>query len=123
MKIRVWLKLFAANKLDKPLHLKSGKMALLTTAKSHSKTHLNSFRERVLAVVASIPRGETRTYKEVAIQAGNHKAARAVGNIMSKNYDPMIPCHRVVRSDGTPGGYNRGSRQKALLLEQEQQVV
>jgi len=48
------------------------------------------------------------TYGEVAREAGNPKAARAVANIMAKNFDPEIPCHRVIRADGRPGGYNRG---------------
>jgi methylated-DNA-[protein]-cysteine S-methyltransferase len=79
-----------------------------------------SFVERVYATVAKIPTGKTMTYKEVATKAGNPFAARAVGMLMSKNYDPKIPCHRVVRSDGKLGGYNRGgpSRKIELLLEE-----
>ena len=57
-------------------------------------------------IVKKIPRGETRTYKEVATEAGNPKAARAVGAVMHANYDPDIPCHRVILSDGKIGGYN-----------------
>ena len=56
------------------------------------------------------------TYKEVATQAGNPKAARAVGMIMSKNYRPDVPCHRVVRSDGSLAGYNRGGTAKKQEL-------
>lgn len=67
-----------------------------------------SFADRARAVVAKIPKGETLSYGEVARRAGNPKAARAVGAAMSKNFDPQIPCHRVVRADGAPGGYNRG---------------
>lgn len=48
------------------------------------------------------------TYQSVAARAGNPKAARAVASIMSANYDEAIPCHRVIRSDGGLGGYNRG---------------
>ena len=77
------------------------------------------FRARVLAAVAGIPHGKTITYKEVARLAGNPNAYRAVGNILNKNYDPAIPCHRVVRSDGTVGGYNRGRAKKKLLLKKE----
>jgi methylated-DNA-[protein]-cysteine S-methyltransferase len=80
----------------------------------------NSFREKVLQVVRAIPQGETRTYKEVASQAGNTNASRAVGAILRTNFDPAIPCHRVVRSDGTLGGYNRGVEQKKALLAEEQ---
>ena len=80
----------------------------------------SNFAERVRAVVAKIPKGETLTYKQVAEAAGSPNAARAVGTVMSKNFDPAIPCHRVVRSDGTPGGYNRGgSEKKQALLAQE----
>ncbi len=59
------------------------------------------------------------TYKEVAIKAGRPQAFRAVGNILNTNYDPKIPCHRVVRSDGKTGGWNRGMKQKAELLKKE----
>ncbi len=78
-----------------------------------------TFRQKVLRVVAKIPRGKTLTYKEVASRAGNPRAYRAVGNILSKNYDQEIPCHRVIRSDGKLGGYNRGASKKKKLLEQE----
>jgi O-6-methylguanine DNA methyltransferase len=46
-------------------------------------------------------------------------AARAVGNILHKNFDPKIPCHRVIRADGQIGGYNRGLRRKVALLQFE----
>ena len=79
-----------------------------------------SFVEKVQAGVSKIPKGKTMTYKQVAAKAGNPNAARAVGTIMSKNYDPKIPCHRVVRSDGKIGDYNRGgpARKIELLLEE-----
>ena len=78
-----------------------------------------SFKEKVLEIVSKIPKGETRTYKEIAIQAGSPNAFRAVGNILKKNYDPKIPCHRVMRSDGAAGGYNRGTKEKERILEKE----
>ena len=78
-----------------------------------------NFRERVYKVVAGIPAGKTLTYKEVAGLAGSPRAFRAVGNILSKNYDPDVPCHRVVRSDGKTGGYNRGPGKKRALLAKE----
>mgnify|MGYP001567219170 CR=1 FL=1 len=59
-----------------------------------------TFKEKVFAVVKKIPKGGVLTYKEVAKKAGNEKASRAVGNILNTNYNPDIPCHRVVRSDG-----------------------
>ena len=60
------------------------------------------------------------SYKQVAARAGNPRAARAVGTLMSHNYDEAIPCHRVIRSDGKVGDYNRGgpSRKIELLLEE-----
>lgn len=73
-----------------------------------------SFTEKVRAVVAKIPKGKVMTYKEVAIKAGSANASRAVGMIMSNNYDTKIPCHRVIRSDGKLGGYNRGGISKKL---------
>ncbi len=79
-----------------------------------------SFTERVRDVVAHIPKGRVLTYKEVAIRAGSPNAFRAVGMIMSKNYDPNIPCHRVIRSDGGMGGYNRGGKEtKRIILKKE----
>jgi len=81
---------------------------------------MNAFRERVLAVVKKIPKGTSMTYKEVARRAGNPKAARAVGAIMRTNRNPDIPCHRVIRSDGSLGGYNRGgTERKRQILERE----
>lgn len=77
------------------------------------------FCAEVYDVVRNIPEGSVLTYKEVAARVGRPKAYRAVGNILNKNYDLAIPCHRVVRSDGTPGGYNRGSAQKILRLRDE----
>lgn len=77
------------------------------------------FTARVLRLVSRIPAGHVLTYKKVARLAGSRRAYRAVGNILSRNHDPLVPCHRVVRSDGTVGGYNRGARLKIKLLESE----
>lgn len=77
------------------------------------------FRDRVFEVVKKIPKGKTLTYKEVAEKAGRPLAYRAVGNILHTNYNPEIPCHRVVRSDGKTGGWNRGAAAKARLLQKE----
>ena len=82
-----------------------------------------SFTESVYSVVRNIKKGEVLTYKEVAILAGNPKAHRAVGNILNKNYDPEIPCHRVVRSDGKTGGYNRGKEKKIYKLKEEGVII
>ncbi len=78
-----------------------------------------SFKERVLKIVKKIPRGKVLTYKKVAELAKNPRAFRAVGNILNKNRSPKIPCHRVIRSDGKVGRYNRGVKQKILLLRKE----
>jgi len=78
-----------------------------------------SFRSRVFAVVKKIPKGSTRTYLQIAKDAGSPKAYRAVGNILNKNCDPSVPCHRVIRSDGTTGGYNRGVEEKQKILKRE----
>ncbi len=84
---------------------------------------MGAFRNNVLTVVAGIPRGTTLTYAEVARRAGSPRAYRAVGNILNKNHNPKIPCHRVVRSDGTPGGYNRGAGKKMRILRREKAII
>ena len=79
-----------------------------------------TFQQKVKSIVSKIPKGKTMTYKEVAAKAGSPNAARAVGSIMKENYDPKVPCHRVVRSDGRTGDYNRGgSREKLRKLRAE----
>ena len=78
-----------------------------------------NFTEKVLKVVNKIPKGKVLTYKEVAKRAGNIKASRAVGNILHNNHDPKIPCHRIIKSDGNLGGYNRGSKNKIKILKSE----
>lgn len=80
---------------------------------------MSTFSEKIYKVVKGIPKGETLTYGQVAVLAGRPGAARAVGTILSKNYDPNIPCHRVIRADGKLGGYNRGVEKKAKILESE----
>jgi O-6-methylguanine DNA methyltransferase len=81
---------------------------------------MSDFTTQVKSIVSKIPKGKVVTYKEVAITAGNPKAARAVANVMKANYDPNVPCHRVIRTDGGLGGYNRGgvSAKKKILLEE-----
>lgn len=81
---------------------------------------MKTFTEKVHDVVAKIPKGKVLTYKQVAQKAGNVRAVRAVGTILSKNYNSKIPCHRVIRSDGMIGNYNRGgSVAKTKLLQKE----
>jgi O-6-methylguanine DNA methyltransferase len=81
---------------------------------------MSDFTTHVKSIVANIPKGSVITYKEVAIAAGNENAARAVANIMAANYDKDVPCHRVIRTDGGLGGYNRGGvrAKKKILLEE-----
>lgn len=76
----------------------------------------HSFSKKVYEVVANIPKGEVLTYKQVAAAAGSPKAYRAVGTLMAKNYNSAVPCHRVVKSDGTLGNYNRGGPKKKFEL-------
>lgn len=77
------------------------------------------FKEKVLSIVKSIPRGSVLTYKQVAEKAGRPRAYRAVGNILRGNKDKNIPCHRVIRSDGKLGGYNGINGSKVALLKKE----
>ena len=79
-----------------------------------------SFKEKVYNIVKGIPKGKTMTYRQVAELTGK---PRAVGNILNMNKDSEIPCHRVVRSDGKIGGYNKGSRRKNNLLKAESVIV
>jgi O-6-methylguanine DNA methyltransferase len=83
-----------------------------------------NFSECVRNIVKTIPAGHTMCYSQVAALAGNPHAARAVARIMSNNYNPDIPCHRVIRADGTLGGYNRGGTDtKRAILETEQLMI
>lgn len=85
---------------------------------------MTTFTDKVKKIVSQIPKGKIMTYKEVAKKAGNPSAARAVGSIMKKNYDPSIPCHRVIRSDGKIGDYNRGGKSKKIeLLKKEKAII
>jgi O-6-methylguanine DNA methyltransferase len=78
------------------------------------------FQERVLRVVKGIPSGQVRPYAWVAREAGSPKASRAVGTIMANNPVPLlIPCHRVIKNDGTTGSYAFGAGEKVGLLEGE----
>lgn len=81
------------------------------------------FERRVWAVTSRIPYGQTRTYSWVAEEAGSPRAYRAVGAALAKNPIPIvIPCHRVLRKDGSLGGYGGGLDMKHRLLEMEAQV-
>jgi methylated-DNA-[protein]-cysteine S-methyltransferase len=80
---------------------------------------MSEFTKKVYSVVKQIPRGSVLTYKEVATLAGSPRAYRAVGNILNRNYDSNIPCHRVIKTNGDLGGYNRGKNMKKELLKAE----
>mgnify|MGYP001212458876 CR=1 FL=1 len=80
------------------------------------------FQKKVWLELSKIPKGETRTYKEIAIAIGRPLAVRAVANACGKNPHPIkIPCHRVIRSDGKLGGYSApgGTAAKRRLLKEE----
>ena len=82
-----------------------------------------NFKDRVYEVVKRISEGETMTYKMVAKLASSPRAWRAVGNVLNKNKNPQISCHRVVRSDGKIGGYRDGLQKKAYLLQKEGVII
>lgn len=73
-----------------------------------------TFKERVQKIVKKIPKGTVLSYQEVAQKAGSPKAYRAVASIMSKNFDISINCHRVIKSDGKVGKYNRGGMKEKI---------
>ena len=80
------------------------------------------FQIKVWKEIKNIPKGKTKTYKEIAINIGHPNSARAVANACARNPHPiLIPCHRVVRSDGKIGGYSgpggRSQKKKLLLKE------
>jgi len=80
------------------------------------------FQIKVWKYLKTIPKGKVKTYKQVAIGINRPKSARAVANACGKNpYAPKIPCHRVIRTDGSLGGYTGkgGTKTKKMLLKRE----
>lgn len=78
------------------------------------------FQRRVLEITRAIPHGEVRSYGQVALEAGSLRGARAVGGVMRANRTPLvIPCHRVLASDGSLGGFSGGLDTKEYLLKLE----
>jgi len=76
------------------------------------------FYKKVWMECLKIPKGKITTYSEIAKKIGSPKAARAVGNALSKNpFAPDVPCHRVIRKDGKLGGYSKGIKEKLKLLK------
>ena len=77
------------------------------------------FNEKCYELLKKIPKGKVTTYKEIA-KALKTKAYRAVGSAMNKNPNPIeVPCHRVVKTDGSIGGYAYGVERKISLLKEE----
>lgn len=78
------------------------------------------FEKKVLVATFKIPKGKISTYKRIAEKIGKPKAYRAVANALHKNpLCPIVPCHRVVRSDGKFGGEKRGAKSRMKLVERE----
>lgn len=79
----------------------------------------NSFNERCYRILRKVPKGKVTTYKEIA-KALHSKAYRAVGSAMHNNpYAPIVPCHRVIKSDGSIGGFFSGTKTKIKMLKSE----
>jgi len=94
------------------------------------KPQFTPFQLKVYAAIKKIPKGQVRSYRWVAKAIGRPKAYRAVGNALNKNPRPydhsvgrarpvIVPCHRVVKSDGSLGGFSRGLGEKIRLLKAE----
>ncbi len=86
------------------------------------KKGFEGFQLDVLMATYDIPKGETRTYKEIAVAVGRPRAFRAVGSTLKINpLAPVVPCHRVIKSDGSIGNYTApgGSRRKMTMLKAE----
>ena len=81
---------------------------------------MKSFREKVYDIARKIPRGKVLTYSDIARLMGKPRAVRAVGHALGQNpHLVVMPCHRVVRSDGSIGGYAGGLKKKIALLKKE----
>ena len=114
-------------------HQRRAKTTVLCTFKSARKQWFSKmilkgtkFQIKVWKFLKTIPKGKVKTCKQVAIGIKNPKSARAVANACAKNPSaPKIPCHRVIRSDGTLGGYSGrgGIKQKLKLLRSEKVAI
>jgi O-6-methylguanine DNA methyltransferase len=92
--------------------------------KKESEIKFTEFEKKILKVVSTIPVGQTRSYKWVAQKAGRPRAARAVGQVLKKNPFPLlIPCHRVIKNNGSIGGFSLGKKVKKSLLTLEKLIT
>lgn len=91
-----------------------------TRIRRRKNKNLTAFQKKVYKAVLSIPRGKTRSYKWIAEKIDFPQAQRAVGQALKRNpYVGIVPCHRVIRSDGLLGGFSMGERKKRMLLKEE----
>ena len=96
-----------------------------TSTQKQKLARLTPFQRAVLLACTKIPKGQTRSYSDIARAAGRPKSARAAGNALAKNpLAPMIPCHRGIRSDAKLGGYSGkgGTEGKRRLLKMETNI-
>lgn len=94
----------------------------LSAQSAREQSHLagfTDFQKKVFKATQKIPKGKVSTYKETAKAIGHPRAHRAVGNVLNKNHDPRVPCHRVIRSNGQVGGFRRGRKAKIKKLQSE----
>lgn len=100
--------------------MRSAKLDFLRKSDSAANTRsVTQFERKVYDAVKKIPKGKVAAYQEIAAAIGHPRASRAVGNALSKNSFRDVPCHRVVRSDGSTGGFARGKKEKIKLLRKE----
>src|SRR3989304_10589092 len=91
-----------------------------TVLSNIARADLTAFQKAVYRATAKIPKGQTRTYAQIAEAIGRPRAVRAVGNALNKNpFAPDVPCHRVVRKNGSLGGFAGGTAKKESLLKRE----
>jgi O-6-methylguanine DNA methyltransferase len=101
----------------------SAELRIKQNQSARGRFFLTDFQLRVLEETLKIPLGEVRSYRWIATRVGCPKAVRAVGSALNKNpYPILIPCHRVVKSDGDTGGYARGKQVKRQLLAFEKRL-
>ncbi len=89
-----------------------------------NEPELAIFEKKVLLTLKKVPRGKVTTYSKLAKAIGRPNAVRAVGNALHKNRNaPVVPCHRVIKSNGQVGGYAQGTNKKIMLLKEENIVI